>query len=88
MTGPRPEGPADSSWFGRAACPGLDTNLFFTERGEPPTQVKAVCQACPVRVDCLNSALDTGQTFGVWGGVSERGRRQLRRGRGRGSVAS
>lgn len=87
MSGPRVQ-EADSSWFDRAACQGLDTNLFFTERGEPTTQVKAVCKACPVRVDCLNYALDTGQHFGVWGGVGEGGRRQMRRARGRGRVAS
>ena len=82
MSGPRTQESADRSWLDRAACQGLDTNLFFTERGESTAQVKAVCKACPVRVDCLNYALDTGQHFGVWGGVSERGRRRMRRGRG------
>jgi WhiB family redox-sensing transcriptional regulator len=34
-----------------------------------------------VRGDCLEYALDNGEKFGIWGGMSERERRRLRRAR-------
>jgi hypothetical protein len=33
-------------------------------------RAKAVCATCPVRRDCLLEALATGNSFGVWGGLS------------------
>jgi len=43
-----------------------------------------------VREDCLEYALANGEKFGIWGGLSERERRRLRRQRamGRGTAAS
>lgn len=38
---------------------------------------KAYCDECPVAVDCLLWSIDTGQQFGIWGGVTERERRRL-----------
>ena len=35
--------------------------------------------ACVVREDCLEFALANGEKFGIWGGMSERERRRLRR---------
>jgi WhiB family redox-sensing transcriptional regulator len=43
-------------------------------------EAKAVCAACPVRIDCLGYALETGQDAGVWGGTSEKERREIRSG--------
>jgi WhiB family redox-sensing transcriptional regulator len=40
---------------------------------------KAVCEACPVRLECLEFAISTNQEYGVWGGASEEERRVLRR---------
>ena len=42
-------------------------------------EAKAVCQACQVREDCLEYALANDERFGIWGGMSERERRRLRR---------
>jgi WhiB family redox-sensing transcriptional regulator len=43
-------------------------------------QAKAVCRRrCPVQEQCLQWALDTGQSIGVWGGTSENERRALKR---------
>ena len=47
---------------------------------------KAVCNGldgmpvCRVRTQCLSWALANGEAFGVWGGMSERERRRLKRG--------
>lgn len=71
------------AWQAEAACTGSDIDLFFTERGESTSPAKQVCGTCPVRDDCLEYALDTGEKFGIWGGLSERERRRLRRARSR-----
>lgn len=72
----------DVAWQASAACDGLDPELFFPERGESTAKAKAVCAACPVREQCLEYALTNGEKFGIWGGLSERERRRLRRERG------
>ena len=56
---------------------------FFPARGESTHAAKAVCAACPVRDACLEYALRTDIHCGVWGGLSELERRQLRRTRRR-----
>lgn len=66
-------------WLADAACRGLDPELFFPSRGQDTSQALAVCRACPVRFECLEAALDRGEKFGIWGGMSERQRRRLRR---------
>ncbi len=71
------------SWVHRGACRGLDTNMFFPERGDTDglEKARAVCQECPVTQKCLEYALFTVQRFGIWGGKSERERRIIRNGR-------
>lgn len=78
----------DFTWQADAACRGIDTALFFPERGEPTAEVKAVCRACPVREACLTYALDAREKWGLWGGSSERQRRRMRKGTGRGRRAA
>jgi WhiB family redox-sensing transcriptional regulator len=70
---------ARPEWQHRGACRGLDPNLFFPERGESVKEAKAVCARCPVRAECLKYALENHELHGIWGGFSERERRQLRR---------
>lgn len=65
-------------WMEAAACRGMDTNMFFPERGEPVDNARAVCARCPVNAECLEYALANRDKFGVWGGKSERERRKLR----------
>ncbi len=38
-----------------------------------------MCTSCEVRVECLDYALANDERFGIWGGLSERERRRLRR---------
>lgn len=71
--------PAVAAWQDRANCLGVDPDLFFPERGASTREAKEVCRGCAVRVDCLEWAMAKGERFGIWGGLSERERRRLRR---------
>lgn len=71
-------------WIRRARCRDEDPELFFPIGTTGPAasqlaRAKAICRLCPVRVECLEWALETGQDAGVWGGLSEEERRALRR---------
>jgi WhiB family redox-sensing transcriptional regulator len=72
------------NWREHATCRHEDPDLFFPIGTTGPAlvqqeQAKSVCRRCPVREECLQWALDTGQTIGVWGGTSENERRALKR---------
>jgi WhiB family transcriptional regulator, redox-sensing transcriptional regulator len=64
------------AWHRRAACRGMGTSLFFPGLGES----KAVCAGCEVRAECLDAVVSDQRAPGIWGGLSERQRTQLRRG--------
>jgi WhiB family transcriptional regulator, redox-sensing transcriptional regulator len=73
-----------ASWAAQGACRHADPELFFpvSSAGPAASQVaraKLICTHCPVRPECLEFALDSGQDFGVWGGASEGERRTMRR---------
>jgi len=53
-------------------------DALFVE-GSAQREVRAVCEGCPVRLECLADALDSRMDFGVWGGMTERERRALLR---------
>ena len=69
----------EAGWQLEANCLGVDPDLFFPERGASTKEAKAVCKGCVVREDCLEFALQNGEKFGIWGGLSERERRRIRR---------
>jgi WhiB family redox-sensing transcriptional regulator len=69
----------ERGWQDQANCLGVDTDLFFRERGASTREAKEVCKGCIVRGECLEYALANGEKFGIWGGLSERERRRLRR---------
>jgi WhiB family transcriptional regulator, redox-sensing transcriptional regulator len=69
----------DKSWQDFANCLGVDPDLFFPERGASTREAKEVCRGCVVREECLEYALANGEKFGIWGGMSERERRRIRR---------
>jgi WhiB family redox-sensing transcriptional regulator len=71
----------DRSWQSRANCMGVDPDLFFPERGASTKEAKEVCRGCVVKDDCLEFALRNSEKFGIWGGMSERERRRVRRAR-------
>lgn len=73
-----------TDWRHRAACRREDPELFFPTGNTGPAvrqieEAKQVCRSCDVRETCLSWALETGQDFGVWGGMSEDERRALKR---------
>ncbi|MFI8952217.1 WhiB family transcriptional regulator [Streptomyces sp. NPDC053750] len=65
-------------WQEDAACRGADADELFAESTRQK-RAKAVCERCPVRIDCLVEALDNRIEWGVWGGMTERERRALLR---------
>ena len=69
------------AWQTRANCMGVDPELFFPERGASTREAKEVCRGCVVKDECLEYALANGEKFGIWGGLSERERRKVRRSR-------
>lgn len=75
---PRPLNP-NTRWADQALCLSHDGDIFFPDRGIPTREAKRVCRRCPVQGPCLEYALSNNEAFGVWGGLSERERRQLQR---------
>lgn len=65
-------------WMQDAACTRTDPDLFFPGTGMSTYRAKAVCRACPVVTECLMYAMSQPHMDGVWGGMSERARRDLR----------
>jgi len=79
-----PATPLEGDWRVYASCATADPELFFPIGEGAAAQAQAedakrVCARCPVRERCLDWALDTGQTTGVWGGLAEQERRGMRR---------
>ncbi|MCC3655824.1 WhiB family transcriptional regulator [Streptomyces sp. S07_1.15] len=73
-----------SDWRERGACREEDPELFFPIGNTGPAllqieEAKAVCRRCPVMETCLQWALENGDDFGVWGGLSEDERRAMKR---------
>lgn len=68
----------------QAACIGYDTELWFPntnfgKRDAAWDEPRAICKTCPIAAECLKWAQDTGQHDGMWGGLSEKERAELRR---------
>jgi WhiB family redox-sensing transcriptional regulator len=70
-------------WMVDAACRGLDPELFYPRLGEPTDRARAICNRCPVKQACLALAMRANERDGIWGGLSGRQRRALRRDRTR-----
>lgn len=66
-------------WQERARCREFDPETFFPEKGGSSRDAKRICAQCEVRIQCLNYALRHDERYGVWGGMSERERRRLKR---------
>jgi hypothetical protein len=79
-------------WQRDAACRDTDPDLFFPASDDDTAVIVArhkiavapICSACPVAVDCLRWALDTGQDHGLWAATTPTDRRAIRRARAAG----
>ena len=69
----------DENWRSKAACRGANQAIFFPERGGDAWTAFRICATCPVRVECLDYAIDNPDVVGIWGGMSDRKRTLLRR---------
>ncbi len=69
----------DLAWQDLANCRGANADLFFPERGASTRTAKSICRECTVRAECLEFAIVNSEKFGIWGGLSERERRKIRR---------
>ena len=71
------------AWQQHAACRGMGAEVFFPPRGRDDLvkQAKAICAGCPVKVDCLEYALDVQSCdrAGIWAGTNDKTRRRIRR---------
>ena len=67
------------AWQARALGAQTDPEAFFPEKGGSTREAKKVCLACEVRAECLEYALAHDERFGIWGGLSERERRRLKK---------
>ncbi len=65
-------------WRDRALCAQVGGDYWFPEGTSPAHTAKQICASCPVRVKCLNYALENNETEGVWGGKSPRERQAMR----------
>lgn len=75
---------ANDDWRSNSACRDTDPSLFFPVGTtglavEQIASAKSVCETCDVQEPCLQFALETNQDSGVWGGLSEEERRDIRR---------
>jgi WhiB family redox-sensing transcriptional regulator len=71
-----------SAWRFEAHCADQDPDLFFPVGSSGPAlrqtlRAKAICAQCPVRLECLEWAVETRQPHGVWGGLDEIERERL-----------
>lgn len=71
----------NTSWMdGDVNCRDVDTTVFFPAQGSGHkkdwTAAKAICNGCPAQQPCLEYALRTNQTDGLWGGLTPDQRRK------------
>lgn len=65
-------------WWEQASCAQVDPELWYPEVTDPDPAPYLICDACPVRQECLQDAIDTGDIyFGIRGGLSPRRRKEL-----------
>ena len=67
------------AWQEQALCAQTDPEAFFPEKGGSTREAKRICVGCEVKGECLEYALEQDERFGIWGGLSERERRRLKR---------
>jgi WhiB family redox-sensing transcriptional regulator len=72
------------AFWHQAACAHFSDELFFPagDTGDAIPiieEAKSICWGCPVADECLEYAIESNQTYGIWGGTTEQERVRLRR---------
>lgn len=70
--------PKPPTWHEGAICAQTDPEAFYPEAGGVNHEAKRICATCPVLNDCREWAIESCEPWGVWGGLSERERREER----------
>ena len=70
-------GQSKTSWRTLALCLGHDPDLWFPQESDGGANAIRICSACPVRLDCLEWAIEHNERNGIWGGLSARKRQRL-----------
>ena len=83
---PTPAAPSLREWHGSGLCIGEDPDVFFPSHGDSGTKARQICGICPVRGDCLEYSTEADED-GIWGGLDQDERRNLRRKRRRKDAA-
>lgn len=76
---PEPRTPSDEYWDAAAPCREIGTDMFYPEKSEAARDPKSICQGCNFVAKCLTDAFNNNEMYGVWGGLSERERRLVRK---------
>jgi WhiB family transcriptional regulator, redox-sensing transcriptional regulator len=69
----------------RGACGSVEPDIFFptsTTSGKGLIDTKraiTICQTCPIRIPCLNFAMENDEIHGIWGGTTPEERRRAKR---------
>jgi len=66
------------AWMDDARCTGRPDVTWFPGPHQSAKPAKAICNRCPVRLECLEFAIDSDER-GIWGGLSDAERASLRR---------
>jgi WhiB family transcriptional regulator, redox-sensing transcriptional regulator len=74
----------DTDWRAVGACLGADPDLFFPiavgdAAGAQVQRALRICGGCQVRQQCLDFAVRTGESHGIWGGTTPDDRVRARR---------
>ena len=62
-------------WNGNTLLVRRMVELFYSEDEEDIDMAKSICQACPVRAECLTAG--EFEEYGIWGGLTAEERRAL-----------
>lgn len=66
------------AWPDDSMCAQTGSETFFPEVGNSVRDAKLACLGCGALQECLVYALENNKESGVWGGYSERERRELK----------
>lgn len=67
------------AWMAEAACAQADPEAWWPGKGESDAvrYAKRVCGRCDVTAQCLEWAISTGETVGIYGGLTPKERRRV-----------